>query len=1195
MFVDHARRLLDDARGRTLSPAELKTQTVSLAGSLLEAVEHEKTAVERKHAALLARLMMDRDGQVFTTLLTDRVYRSAASERVVDQARYLLRAIGIPQYLPIVARAQLQLLLRAGPFLPEPAARGVLRELREQTKGVVFSSEPSALGKHLALRRDAGVHVNLNQLGEAVLGEREASHKLHQYLGLLARPDVEAISIKLSSIASRVDLVPYAQTLEELRPRLRSVYRAALDHQYLRADGSRVAKLVSMDMEAYRDLQLTFELFTGVLDEPELLPLRACIVLQAYLPDSSSLQEELTRWAAQRVARGGAPVRLRIVKGANLAAERIESAARGWALPIYGSKLEVDASYKRMVEHATRPEHASVVQLGIASHNLFDVAYGLLLRESRGVGAHVGFELLEGMADPLRRVLGALVDDVLLYCPVVDDASMQTAIAYLLRRLDENTAEENFLRNSFGMQRASASFHEEQARFERALDLSTTVSTEPLRAQDRRVEERDVRADVFANEADTDFALARNRDWLRQCLASVHERPSFEVPLQIGGVRRFGPHHAEGFDPSRPGLVPYRFAQATPEELEVALVTAQRAARTCADTPWQERVGWLRAIAAGLRAHRGELIGTMVLDAGKRVDQADVEISEAIDFAEYYARSYPEHTGRSELRLSPKGVVLVTPPWNFPLAIPAGGVFAALVTGNAVLLKPATETVLVGERLADVCWNAGVPLEILQLLLCEDEVASRLVRDERVSTIVLTGATATARLFQTLRPGVDLLAETGGKNAIVVTAAADRDQAIKDVLQSAFGHAGQKCSAASLLICEAEVYDDATFMRTLEDAAASLPVGSAWDLRSVVTPLIRPPTAALARALTTLEPGESWLVQPSAHPDNPRLLGPGIKLGVDAASFTHMTELFGPVLGVMRARDLEHAIALVNATPYGLTSGLCSLDEREQLRWAEHVVAGNLYVNRGITGAIVQRQPFGGHKGSSFGPGAKAGGPNYLLQLCRIEDGTLSSELDPPHPNAATFLAYLKRCVDAADHRRLATAACVYQHAMRSYFAKAHDPSRVLGELNLLRYQPSSPLVVRLSADGVVGDALLACLAGLSANVQLILSVAPKVAQDVPWLTALPLVTCAVESAEACALRLTEPESKVARLRAIGTVEPELARAAYAANVHIAREPVLLAARVELLHYLREQSLTVAYQRNGYCEGKRLLPWVASD
>lgn len=1166
--------------------AVIEHAALQLAEELAREVESITSRTERSRHELLARLAEDDAGQTFTTSLTDRAYRSHDGARTVDVARQLLRRLGIPEYLPGIARAQLKLLLHAGPFVPELAARGMLARLRSETRDVVLDAEPAAVREHLEERYRKGVRVNVNYLGEAVLGEQAAAVRCDEYLSLLARPEVRAISVKLSSIVRPFELLAWDQTLAELRPRLRSVYLAALEHRWAGPRGPE-PKLVSLDMEAYRDLELTFQLFTGLLSEPELAQLPACLVLQAYLPDAFALQRELTRWAEDRVARGGAPVRLRLVKGANLAAERVESAARGWPVPNFGSKHEVDANYKRMLEYACEPDHARALNVGIASHNLFDIALGLVLRAHHGVEAHVGFELLEGMAEPLRRVLTRIAGDVLVYCPIVDADSMQTAIAYLMRRLDENLAPENFLRRSFAMTVGDVNWERERAKFQAAFAQRKQLPDQSFRTQDRHVAPEPVDpARPFANEADTDFALAANRCWIWEILERWRRAPCLELPASPGVEST---EREAGFDPSRPDVVPYRYTLAAAPDIERVLGRATRAAAKLSASRIEERVGWLTRIAHELRRERGELIAAMVLDAGKRVEQADAEVSEAIDFAEYYARSYAEHAAQPSFKLSPRGVVLVAPPWNFPLAIPASGVLAGLVAGNVVILKPALETVLVGYKLAELCWRAGVPDDVLQFVVCRDEIGSQLVSDARVESIVLTGASATARVFQRLRPGVRLFAETGGKNAVIVTAAADRDAAIKDVIQSAFGHAGQKCSAASLLICEAEVYDDPSFREVLADAVSSLPVGSAWDMRSIVTPLIQPPSAALSRAITQLEPGERWLVEPRVAPDNPRLVSPGVKLDVAAGSFTHTTELFGPVLGVLRANDLDHALELANATPYGLTAGLFSLDEREQLRWSERMLAGNLYVNRAITGAIVRRQPFGGCKASSFGPGAKAGGPNYVLQLCRIAAGAEEPPQSAPAAAAAQLLGQIRRRLAADDQGTLARAACAYARAHAEHFARAVDPSAVLGELNLFRYRPCTTLMMRASADAVVGEILLACLAGLTAGAQITLSLHPSLTVERAWLTALPLMATVVEDESAACARVATRE----RIRQIGTLEPELRAAAEAAGVHVAAEPVLRAGRIELLHYVREQSLSVVTHRYGSLHAESLSPFRA--
>lgn len=396
------------------------------------------------------------------------------------------------------------------------------------------------------------------------------------------------------------------------------------------------------------------------------------------------------------------------------------------------------------------------------------------------------------------------------------------------------------------------------------------------------------------------------------------------------------------------------------------------------------------------------------------------------------------------MEASPLGTVLVLAPWNFGCAIPTGCIAASLVTGNTVIFKPAPEASFVGYKVVQIFWEAGISKEVLQYVNCiEDPLGSMMIKDSRISAVMLTGSTQTALKFRSLRPRLPLIAETGGKNSIIVTAMADLDLAVKNIIKSAFSYSGQKCSAASLLICEDEVYDDPIFRRKLADAVNSLEVGSAWDAKTQVGPLILEPQGSLLKALTSLENGQRWLVEPHPDPHNPRLWSPGVKEGIEVGSFMHQTECFGPVLGMMRARNLSDAIEKANATPYGLTAGLESLDPREHELWKNKIQAGNLYINREITGAIVQRQPFGGTKASSFGKGFKAGGPNYLLQLLKISS-----------------------CVDVEDIKMGESK----RNGFGSYefwarrFRTPYDVSQILGQDNFSYWVPLSRVTLRLSA-----------------------------------------------------------------------------------------------------------------------------------
>jgi RHH-type transcriptional regulator, proline utilization regulon repressor / proline dehydrogenase / delta 1-pyrroline-5-carboxylate dehydrogenase len=1172
----------DDPTGN----GRLAHRAVELAEELLREARAQQTPEERAQTRKLARMMADPHGKELTIALADQAFRSRRPERTADQLAYLLERYGVPQYMDWWERVALQLGGAMAHYLPSLVVPPIVSRLRHETQNVILPGEEEDLRRYLEERHRLGLRLNLNQLGEAILGEAEATRRLEAYLALLARDDVEYISVKVSSIFSQIDLVAFRASAESVAERLRTLYRAAARHRYHHPDGRVTPKFINLDMEEYRDLDLTVTAFQEVLDEPEFLPLSAGIVLQAYLPDSHRVQRALTAWATARRRRGGAPIKLRIVKGANLAMERIEAAVHGWSQTPYETKVEVDANYKRMVEYGCESGHAEAVHLGIASHNLFDIAYALLLRDVHGVARWVEFEMLEGMANHQARAVQARAGGLLLYAPVVKAEDFHSAIAYLVRRLDENTASENFLRHIFDLEPGSAEWIIERDRFLAAFGIKAALSDAPRRTQDRSAEARAQPVlqppldAAFRNDPDTDWTLAPNRAWIEDVLSRWRERPQEIVPLQVGGELRSGPREGQGRDPSRPGRVAYRYALAGPADVDRALTAARTAQAAWAGGPVAEREARLEACAGELVRRRGDLIGAMILDGAKTVSEADAEVSEAVDFARYYARTLRETAGElDDCRMEPLGVVVVAPPWNFPLSIPAGGVLAALAAGNPVILKPAPEAVLVGWWLARCLWDSGIPRDVLQFLACsDDETGKALVTDPRVGAVILTGSVATARLFLGWRPDLPLFAETSGKNAIIITALADRDQALRDLVRSAFGHNGQKCSAASLAICEAEVYDDPGFRRQLRDAAASLAVGSAWASTSRITPLTQSPGAALRRALTVLDEGEEWLLEPRPAPDSPHLWSPGIKLGVRPGSFFHRTECFGPVLGLLRAADLDEAITLANGTVFGLTSGIQTLDDREIARWADRLEAGNLYVNRPITGAIVGRQPFGGWKASSVGPGAKAGGPNYVLQLARWRQVTRPPGDGEPLPEAVAAL--LARCLsevaNAEERALVRSSAASYARAWRRHFSREHELSPVLGERNAFRYRPCRHVVVRgTGAVALSQVALAACVAGVPLTVSFSPDSPPSA-----WLKECAGVELVVEEDAGFVERLARPAG-AERTRVWEPISTAARAAANGVGLTVIDAPVLANGRLELRWYLREQAVSQLLHRYG--------------
>ena len=1033
---------------------------------------------ERRQQARLATLVSDPALRELTFALTDEVLRFRGNRRAARRFRRIVADVGVPRSLGPLDRSALRVgsvVSRPLPWLVMPLMR---RRIVRESNGVVLSADDPAFSDHVAQRRRDGFRLNVNVLGEAILSDAEADQRLALVRARIARTDVDYVSLKVSAVLANLDVLAFDHSVGRICERLRVLYRDA--------QSATPRTFVNLDMEEYRDLALTVEALTTVLDEEEFVRVDAGVVLQAYLPDSHAACAQLCRWAAERRGRGGGVLKIRIVKGANLAMERVEGELHGWPQAPYMTKAEVDASFKRLVEAALDPLWSRAIRVGFASHNLFDLGWALSFAPEQC--ERVDIEMLEGMAPAQSRAVRKAAGELLLYAPVVRDEDLAASIAYLTRRLDENTSPDNFLRALFTLRPGSAEWLDQEARFDAAMAMKDSVSTTSRRTQDR-IQPVKVGVAAFENCADTDWTQQVNRAWIGRELAAWKSQPFPRVE--------------------------------STREVDEAVAAAVRAATEWARTSFADRRQLLADVADEMERSRGRTLALMAHTACKTIQEGDAEVSEAIDFARYYgwctnAIEARAARGRDFQSL---GVVVVAAPWNFPFAIPAGGVLAALAAGNAVLLKPAPEVAEVAYELASQLWRAGVPGELVQFIACPDnDVGRRLITHDDVDTVVLTGALETAQLFRSWKPSIRILGETSGKNALVITAAADEDAAIRDLVKSAFGHAGQKCSAASLAIIEASVYDDPLFLNRLAEAVLSVRVGIAADPATMTGPLISAPSPKLQRALTTLEPGETWLVEPRLLDEDAHIWSPGVRLGVRQGSWFHVTECFGPVLGLMRARDLDHAIALQNATTFGLTGGIHSLDDQEVAHWLDRVEVGNAYINRHITGAVVQRQPFGGWKQSSVGCGPKAGGPFYVEAFGRWSGGD----------------------DDEAE----------FQRVWDEYFAAEHDPSSLACERNILRYRPLPSVGVYVAPGADPAEVAIAELAARVAGVT--------------------------------AIRLTNPATQtVDRVRVVGSVTDEQLLECNALGVEVDLVQPVADAMVELRRWVREQAISWTRHRHG--------------
>ncbi len=1095
---------------------DLVDEAIALVATWLVRATELETRNDRNTMKQLGDLVADEAGVAFVMQFVDRVARPDDAKVAALQLSSLVDESPLPGFLSMVDRVLLQAGARLAPLLPRIVIPLAKRRMRSIVGHLVAPAEPEALAEHLGSQRQDGYVVNVNLLGEAVLGEREADARLARLKAMIAVPDIDYVSVKITAVASQINHWDHDQSLARISARLAELVDCAV--------AASPVTFINFDMEEYHDLHLTVGAFKVVLDDPKRTHVDAGIVLQAYLPDAFAILQELSAWAGERHVKGGGTIKIRLVKGANLAMEQVEAAMHGWPQAPFGSKIETDANYRRCMDWVLRPERLTGTRIGVASHNLFDVAWVKLLAERRGVASRVQFEMLQGMASGQAKAVNEATEDtagapMLLYTPAVGADDFDVAIGYLFRRLEENAAPDNFMRKLFDLEPGSAAFDAEANFFRRGTTMRHEVADLPYRTQNRLLpaEPRPL-GSPFTNEPDTDPSLPANQPWIHAVATSPPSPCVTSITTSSADVRAF-------------------------------VAVARQAQLQWRQTPATERRAILHRVADGLVEQRGQLISTMMHEASKAFAEADVEVSEAIDFAWWYGDRCVDLDDVDGADFTPFGLVVVVPPWNFPTAIPAGGVLAALAAGNAAILKPAPETPRCSEIIVEACWHAGVPKDVVQLVRTPDnEVGQLLV--ESADAVILTGSNETADLFRSWNPQLRLFAETSGKNALIITASADLDLAAQDLVRSAFGHAGQKCSAASLAILVGDVASSERFRRQIVDAVESLTLGASTNLGTDIAPLVGGGNERLLRAVQTLDAGESWLVRPVLRPDG--ILSPGVREGVTVDSWFHRTECFGPILGLMAAADLDEAIEIANSSDFGLTGGIHTLDPHEVEIWSERIQVGNGYVNRPITGAVVQRQPFGGWKRSSVGPGAKAGGVNYAAQLGTWRQAESDDGAGAGGGAGGGGGGGGDNLVSSNDF-----AAVWAEH-----FAVSHDDTHLFCEANIFRYRPLHKIGLYIGGDAPSQQVELVKRAAAVCGVEVV-SVPEGDHDHGAWLEQLKRVG-------------------IDRVRVVGAeISDELAAAANRLHIRLANEPVTAAGRIELQHDVREQSMSVTLHRFG--------------
>ncbi|MFN6470145.1 MAG: L-glutamate gamma-semialdehyde dehydrogenase [Nostoc sp. SerVER01] len=819
----------------------------------------------------------------------------------------------------------------------------------------------------------------IDLLGEAVITEAEAQSYLERYLELMQQlveasknwtaipaideadgellPKVQ-VSVKLTAFYSQFDPLDAKGSEERVSDRIRILLRRAKE----------LGAAVHFDMEQYAYKDITLNILKKLLLEEEFRQRTDIgITIQAYLRDSEEDVKSVISWLKQR----GYPLTIRLVKGAYWDQETIKSAQKHWPQPVYNDKAATDANFETITQLLL--ENHQYVYSAIGSHNVRSHARAIAIAETLNVPRR-RFELqvLYGMGD---KVAKALVDKgyrVRVYCPY---GELLPGMAYLIRRLLENTANSSFLRQN----------------------LENRPIDELLAPPDVKDAENEnfFASSSFLGAADTDYAEEKGRSKAAQAFAGVRQQLGRTYLPLINGEYVNTQEFVDSLNPSNFSEVVGKVGLISVEQAEQAMQAAKAAFPGWRKTPVQERARILRKAGDLMEERRAELAAWMVLEVGKAVKEADGEVSEAIDFCRYYADEMerldkgviydiPGETNRYIYQ--PRGIAVVISPWNFPLAIACGMTVAALVSGNCTLLKPAETSSVIAAKLTEILIDAGFPKGVFQYVPGKgSQVGAYLVNHPDTHVIAFTGSQEVGcRIYAdaaTLKPGQKhmkrVIAEMGGKNAIIVDESADLDQAVVGVVQSAFGYSGQKCSACSRVIVLQPIYD--TFVQRLVEATKSLNIGEAELPSTQVGPVIDANARDRIREYIEKGKAEAQLALELPAPEHGYFIGPVIFSEVSPNAVISQEEIFGPVLAVIRAKDFQEALAVANGTNYALTGGLYSRTPSHIQQAQTEFEVGNLYINRTITGAIVARQPFGGFKLS--GVGSKAGGPDYLLQF----------------------------------------------------------------------------------------------------------------------------------------------------------------------------------------------------------------------
>ncbi|MBU4348525.1 bifunctional proline dehydrogenase/L-glutamate gamma-semialdehyde dehydrogenase, partial [Patescibacteria group bacterium] len=746
LFVQDALELIDSVKNKPFNSEELINKSLELAVLIVSEAKRIQTPAEKKEEEYIVDYIKTLKDKAFIINLLDQSLRSSSFKRTADQIAYLLAQLGTPNNFPLLSKIKLFLVKIFNPQFSKLFVGLVNKTLLKETFHIFAPAETALLNKYLDNLKEKKITANLYRFKKRAKTTQEVEKYLKSYLKLIEKENVEYISIKLEDLSNNINLLAWDIIADEIAEKLRILFRAILNNPL----PSKKYKIIHLDIEDYKLFDFSIFIFKKILKEEEFLKLTCGITLLAYFPNSYLALEDLTQWAKERVKKGGEPIKIRIAKGGDLPKEQVFASINAWPSPTFATRAETDANFKKLLNFSLTQENVKAVQIGVATLNIFDISYSLLLSSANNVENSVFYEFLKGKTEHISNALQKFSEnDLIIYCPIIKKDDYVYSINYIIRRLDDATNNENYINNLPKIIPKTIYWEEQVSNFLQSCSEITTVSSLPNLKQNRLSPSKKVNINApFENDQTTDFTNKENRLWMKNIIEKWQNFKPENICPSIGGKEICNNFDGEIYSPSNPKEALYKFCYATKEQIEKAISTAKKNESSWKKVPIEEKISLFANLAQKFKEKRDLLIGTLMLDTGKTFAEACTEVSEAIDAIEYHRKQVLKLLNFTDIEWTTKGTILITPPWGYPFTIITETIVGALLTGNVVIVKPQLRVIFSCWQIVNLMWENGISKEILQFVPCTNkDFQSLLLTDPRINLVILSTTAEKAKKY----------------------------------------------------------------------------------------------------------------------------------------------------------------------------------------------------------------------------------------------------------------------------------------------------------------------------------------------------------------------------------------------------------------------------------------------------------------